>query len=670
MGVLGSRLKRALRPLVRKRVRELKRGSGRRGERGVSSVLGGILVAVVLFGALGTIVFLRQLQTARVPGEVERQEQIQERIRERLEPAFVLALGENVTFRVRNSGDIAVQITGISRRLGDRLETTPFEAELAPNEERTFEASMGAFDALGLLTARGNLFSMTGANLGGIEFLVLDAETGEPIENASVEGMIFSDPIEVRLRTNERGLAVLRVWLPWDEPHSFEVLADALGYDENRLAGKITRTENRQIVIKLRYHPFDLELSENSGSLVQEWAPYTYQYRSPTTETTEEWVPYEEISVDDPMVSAYEADPNYKLEELGHYETRTREVTKYRTETIELSASISSWYLDYLKSKGWTVTANYEAVEYTKYHYDYVVYWGPSSNGPWSEVRTGTASYDSFKGQSFTTGPTSFTLTLFWFTITVWEKTEYTYTGATTETESVLVGYTATAEIPYVVEEEYQEWVRTGYRVLQRVKLITTTRYYRTDYSPRPWGSRTITLTVIPRNEYRGEVRLEALAPGIRATLGDPVLHLSSPAQTTLTLRPGGTALGTHRVALRALDHRGRLGAAREYLLSLSSPRPASYTWTREVTEEVGPEPPVRVPISMESFKSVTIIPDDAYTLPSEGYVTFAVVGGGYYPVTGVGFSGSLDDFFERAWEKAQRMYPELRPDYRIPVSI
>jgi NADH dehydrogenase FAD-containing subunit len=88
------------------------------------------------------------------------------------------------------------------------------------------------------------------------------------------------------------------------------------------------------------------------------------------------------------------------------------------------------------------------------------------------------------------------------------------------------------------------------------------------------------------------------------------------------------------------------------------------------VTEEVGPEPPVRVPISMESFKSVTIIPDDAYTLPSEGYVTFAVVGGGYYPVTGVGFSGSLDDFFERAWEKAQRMYPELRPDYRIPVSI
>lgn len=65
----------------------------------------------------------------------------------------------------------------------ERLETTPFEAELAPNEERTFEVSMGAFDALGLLTASGEFFSAwLGANLGGIEFLVLDAEMASQLK--------------------------------------------------------------------------------------------------------------------------------------------------------------------------------------------------------------------------------------------------------------------------------------------------------------------------------------------------------------------------------------------------------------------------------------------------------------------------------------------------------
>jgi len=124
-----------------------------------------------------------------------------------------------------------------------------------------------------VLTDRGNLFRATGEVMDGVEVLVVDNDTGSPIENASVTGTMHSEARSLDLRTNVRGVAALELRLT--EPHTFELMASAVGYGPRQVYGTVTQTANRQIRIELTYDPFDLVL-DSSGSLARAYAPYTY----------------------------------------------------------------------------------------------------------------------------------------------------------------------------------------------------------------------------------------------------------------------------------------------------------------------------------------------------------------------------------------------------------
>ena len=135
---------------------------------------------------------------------------------------------------------------------------------------------MGVFEGLGLLTSRGNLFPMGGEG-GGLEILVLDSETLEPVPDASITGTIRSDPIEVDVRTNERGLVVLRPPFYRYDEHELDLVVSALGYDDRFVVERFTLAENGQIIVHIDYDPFDLTLSETSGSMTrytgESWGP-------------------------------------------------------------------------------------------------------------------------------------------------------------------------------------------------------------------------------------------------------------------------------------------------------------------------------------------------------------------------------------------------------------
>lgn len=144
MASFRSQLRRAFKPLIRRRVRELRRGSKERGERGISSLLAGIVVGLMLFFSFAVIVIWHQLQLGQVPEDVERQRMIQEKLRERLEGEVLSVQGENVTLGVRNIGDIAVSIEGVERRVGDRLENRRSASNSRPTRSGSSQSAWGS----------------------------------------------------------------------------------------------------------------------------------------------------------------------------------------------------------------------------------------------------------------------------------------------------------------------------------------------------------------------------------------------------------------------------------------------------------------------------------------------------------------------------------------------
>jgi hypothetical protein len=105
-------------------------------------------------------------------------------------------------------------------------------------------------------------------------------------------------------------------------------------------------------------------------------------------------------------------------------------------------------------------------------------------------------------------------------------------------------------------------------------------------------------VTVTPRNNFTGEIQLEAAAQGIQARFGSPRLTLSSPVQTVLTLTPdfatGGG--GTYPIVVRALDSNGRLVRTRTYDLSLILNRPVGFATHHTVYRNAWVEMPLPPP--------------------------------------------------------------------------
>ena len=92
--------------------------------------------------------------------------------------------------------------------------------------------------------------------LDGVEFIVRDSETMEPIENATISGIVHSaSRTEVELRTGRDGRAFLRLS---SENHEIDVTVRAPGYDPKRVRATVNPRENRRVEVLLYYNPFEI----------------------------------------------------------------------------------------------------------------------------------------------------------------------------------------------------------------------------------------------------------------------------------------------------------------------------------------------------------------------------------------------------------------------------
>lgn len=461
---------------------------------GTSSIIPGLVVAMMMIALVAGVVVLPKLVGNSTYGEIQRSEEMLAKQKEDLSVSIISTTENLVVLRAVNTGTVPVTVLGVVRHLDGALETVQMEnLEIYPLETREFSVSM-VYDGAGLLSARGNIFAADGSSFDGIEVLVLDLDTDEPVENAIVTGAIHSsNTIPVNARTNSRGLTVLS--LDTSTGHTYSLLADAVGYEENSVTGEITRTDGRHIVARIKYDPFDLELAENSASISRPYTSYSYSggttsesYTAqrtvvvkdsrgnivydnstsvnyaweelvPTTTTqtktlastastasytTAGWTVTANYTTEN-YVSSYKTE-TYQEWVAGHYETKTRQVSKTRTDSVSLSANTSTLVRSIYAVLGYTVTANYTAESYTATE-TYI--------SGWTTIKIG-----------------SLTLPLPIYS-----------TRQVTKTRQVLSGYTASKEVSYTETESYQEWVAGHYETKTRSVPVYSTRQTLSGYT-------------------------------------------------------------------------------------------------------------------------------------------------------------------------------------------
>jgi len=433
------------------------------------------------------------------------------------------------------------------------------------------------------VAAEFNEYSVTVTGVPGIDGTVVDNETGLPVVGAAITGEAYPGAIAISATTNADGYFFIP--LPKEENHTYVLNIGAAGYDPLTVTGSAKAGERENLgKIGINYNPFGVELSENSGSIARGYSSSTsYTGSSLTGWVFDHWEYIEKFALSDSRLATYRNSSSYKLEEErepGHYGTRTRAVAKSRTDSVSLSAD-AGWAVRLAYAVlGYTVTANYSTVTTTKYNYHYTTYYSLSNKGTWIMLTGNSTSFTTDKGSGFVDGPAKIGA--------LWFETVYARTGTSTETRQVLSSYTASKQVSYTEMESYQEFVPgalTGYKLYGRVEKNTTYSNYTTSYSSLSWGSEQTTVAATPRNGYTGSVKLTTSADGVQASLGSSVLTFASPARTTITMTPNDSTSGSpHLVTIRAYDSNGRLVRTRTYDLSLSSSKPADYSWPTSST--------------------------------------------------------------------------------------
>jgi hypothetical protein len=360
-----------------------------------------------------------------------------------------------------------------------------------------------------------------------IEGNIVDNELGTPVGGASIAGKVRSDVIHVNVQADENGR--FRVVLPRtlaEGNHTFMFNVSAPGYDNRLVTGTLRRGDTRHVEIRLNYNPFDLALSENAGSLAREWTSFTV-YAGSSGWRFHRWQHIENLALTDPRLPTFRGNPSFNLGAItslvrvrdghwksvpvygwgpwNHHNTVTREVTRVQWNILQEGTI----YRESPQRRQTRITTTkWTAHVYTQYFiYDVRDYRRNRRRrgwGDWFLVGTRTMRTRTWRGQTFIEGGVSY-----WRSVGTHVRTERV------RTDSNYMARFVVCERFWIQTGTTQTWMppvyenrKTGYSLSGRVER--NTRFYRTDFAPLPWGSRQATVTVTPRNNFTGEVRLEA----------------------------------------------------------------------------------------------------------------------------------------------------------------
>jgi len=341
-------------------------------------------------------------------------------------------------------------------------------------------------------------------------------------------------------------------------------------------------------------------------------------------------------------------------------------------------SSLPSWF----REGAWVQSSDTYAVKwwsrsspvYTTYYvYSYTLYkrnwhWLPPGWGSWYYAGSGTETFTSYKGSSFTSGGgwsddwkkvysysssyarqtgTSYTYGYDIYTRSSWWADVYgwAYKGRQDFTSPPVSGngwdYRNVTSEPSVVGYKAYEYrvkaenVLVGYRVEKAaLKERVVTIENRVDYWPLPLGEVETEVRVVPRNGFTGEVRLSSSAGTLER---DRVLLGSSPSSVKVRLSPGMT------VKIQATDNRGRglKTGTLEVRVDDPAPAPRVTTWTIKENSEVPFDPGSLVQASpaVKAAYSSGTKPEVAGYVETK-YFPASLAG---FPVTMVDASGSIN---------------------------
>jgi hypothetical protein len=354
-----------------------------------------------------------------------------------------------------------------------------------------------------------------------IEGNIVDNELGTPVGGASIAGEVRSDVIHVNVQADENGR--FRVVLPRtlaEGNHTFMFNVSAPGYDNRLVTGTLRRGDTRHVEIRLNYNPFDLALSESAGSLVRGWTPFTV-YAGSSGWLFHRWQHIKNLAVGDPRLPTFRVNPNFNLEAItslvriregywrntpvyswgpwAHSNTTTSVVSRDVWNRIQGG---TTYHTELRLQERMTTTKWTEPIYTTYFVYNFRAY---RRNWPWelwTLYMTGSSRFRTCRGQTFTTSG-------------VFRKREYTFVRRERVQTGTRYMVRTVTHVRHRIRTYTQTWVppvyerrTTGYSLSGRVER--NTRFYRTDFSPLPWDSRHVAMTVTPRNNYAGEVRLRA----------------------------------------------------------------------------------------------------------------------------------------------------------------
>lgn len=570
-------------------------------DRGASSVLVGVIIALFLAGALGVFLLVPSWIGSGVNPAVE--QQIRERQLEDLQVDVVSQEEGAITLRVYNSGEIGLRVMAVEKRYGDRLVTEPLDppVELAPRESATVVCLAGSFDQMGVLTERGNLFPVQAQPqlITGVLGSIADELGHLPGIGVGLE--MRSTPVLENAATDENGHFRFIVGQELEEGlHEFWLTISAPGYrlssplvENLRRAGISARENGGKIVlhglletgklldvgvIRLRFAPVELSVSPPSGTS----GPTSYS----THVVSRAFQARRTVLVRDSR-----GNPVYdEVRVFRGYEWEEYVLKGYETMRVELGAGDGRWVDTGETRTVYGIGPLCQGLPSLPAGYRWV-----KRSGSWY-----CATYvkqvnlvELLKAQGYTVVPKYARR----------ERPSWHVGGAS----RVLVGYTATKRVARYGWVKRTAWtkprasdrirnVRKVYEVRRTPRTVVETytayRNYRVRV-PRSWSPVRATLTLTPANGYSGPVYLEPEAgSGVLAELGESELHLGPPASTTLRVTP--LHASQHEVAIRAyaVDPRGvrRLVATGEFGVDVSGdPRWEFLGTTTRPSEEATP---------------------------------------------------------------------------------
>jgi len=384
-----------------------------------------------------------------------------------------------------------------------------------------------------------------------IEGEVVDGDTGDQVGGAIVCAEIHPEATYVEVQTDAKGHFAVTITESGD--HVYILNVNATGYDSVSITGSIKSGERKYLRLVIEYHPFDLQLSECSGSLGREYTSYSYSGRRSVPFTAQRTVP---------VLDRY-GNPVYDVvvEKVLTGYTWEERTTVYRTEQytmpvqvlvpkIRTETYVSGWKL---VKFGWFVFP--APIISTRLVFD-----GYTTKTV-MQTFTKQVPYEIWVSRSSSTKP---------------DFLKNIFLNQSSNIRNLKEVYTTTVrQVPRTCVETY-----TAYRIYD---------YGGTYYSFLPWHSKQTSVIATPRNGYSGSVFLAVESGnGLETRLGSTELRFSAPATTTLTMIPNHASV--HIVTVRAFDATGRLVRTCTYRLNVTEFLPSSDSWERYVGTTLEPD--------------------------------------------------------------------------------